>query len=451
MQFAWHKGNQVTETVDTATSRSVWAARYLARNWPTVCGHHLDKLVDAYQWLSSFRSPHEELLAGLQQLGRTLREVAEHRWIDQHLLLIDTDSPTLVACKHARNAIAGLLAKIEGSLLTGFLPVHPSLVSEGNGPPPTQIPASAKVLADAWDLDPVTLAKQGQDGLAAYVRAHIDEVMRRGYPSFSDLVTDPDERAAAFDRAWPELSPYVAMLRDYGLLLTGARNTAATPMAKWSDPDRRLLLKLRLDLPVHPLETVSTPLNHDDPAPLLTGRAVALRRAVREELIRRRDRDAVGDNWAELLIRDGFDPSPITSKLSDPRLGHNQKDGYLYQARQTINAWSEYRLIDVERQVGLGANGMPRSVDTIELVDPVAPARYREYKSYNPQGQPPEDQSKTFAAQLRDYTALLGRNDRQLPTEYRFEYGIPDWVRAPLGFYRGDFIHGLYANGELVT
>src|SRR5215471_4001734 len=80
--FGYRKSSGEVELIDTATSDNRWAARYLAKNWETVCKLDLSMLSDAYLWLMAFRNPHAQLEEGRDALGTYLRRTAALRFRD---------------------------------------------------------------------------------------------------------------------------------------------------------------------------------------------------------------------------------------------------------------------------------------------------------------------------------------------------------------------------------
>jgi hypothetical protein len=106
----------------------------------------------------------------------------------------------------------------------------------------------------------------------------------------------------------------------------------------------------------------------------------------------------------------------------------------------TLQAWQEYRLIDVERLIPQGQH-KARRVDTVECVGTVDQIRYRDYKRYNPDGGHDETDKTNFRQQFEDYATVLGPTQ---PFEYVFATEAPSWAREMLTAGAANFKHGLW-------
>ncbi|MCD0453427.1 hypothetical protein LO762_30225 [Actinocorallia sp. API 0066] len=280
-------------------------------------------------------------------------------------------------------------------------PGQPSPVQAPPGQPsPVQVPA-------------VVSADDGME---------VEEAEPLGDPHDPELV-QPAPRTSAQDERQAEV-------------LASLRSLLDRPMAKLKLEERESLITLRAGHPTPDLLNLSSA-NAERLRELYT--LVADRCALTPQRAER---------WAETLKRDGFDlrdlPATIDRLRSEGQMP--QVRGYEFQIRQTLEAWSEYRLSMVEAKLPGDTQPWPRHDRFIDTLEWVAPGefRFREYKSYNAALDLPPKWQASFIDQSDDYWAAIFGNPFGYPVEYVFEQGVPRWARTALTANAPYFAYGLH-------
>ncbi|MCW2917313.1 MAG: hypothetical protein JWN52_5381 [Actinomycetia bacterium] len=214
------------------------------------------------------------------------------------------------------------------------------------------------------------------------------------------------------------------------------KNLAAAvgkPMAKLSPDERNLLIAVINEKPL------PGPHNPSDQT----------KAELRDKVAARREKlhlEPMPRNWAELLEKDGFDPTPISNaiiKLKAKEKGAEEA-GYEFQIMRTLVAWSEYRLCGVEVHLKILEEYKNCFIDAIEWAHP-GKFEYCEYKAYSKYDTPSQGTKIKFVQQLNDYQRAAERSsvdNLNYVFKYVFAYGVPAWTQE--FFNKSNFPHGLY-------
>ncbi|MBO3748338.1 hypothetical protein J5X84_19870 [Streptosporangiaceae bacterium NEAU-GS5] len=278
--------------------------------------------------------------------------------------------------------------------------------------------------------------------------ATLKKQLAKGLGSIYGRQPSPDDHDALWTAIWEGAGTLRDELVAYQTLLDQIVGESRTQMATMDEAMRKQVIALVSgESAVHPLQGLN-------PA------CQELAELVREYLVDLRDPGTIV--WSEALDKDGFvvhyddgttniDAMVASQDEPDP----NFKQGYEYQIAQTMKAWSEYRLVRVEKDFG----DREHRVDSLEWLKswPAGDRlveRYREYKSLSFTNLPSEAYMKKFENQLAYYSKLTNEHEGR-DLEYVFKSRVPPWADALLrkcsASFHGSLLVTYSENGERVT
>ncbi|GAA3224883.1 hypothetical protein [Actinocorallia longicatena] len=496
MQFKWIKTSGRTELIETTDKnhRPQGAANYLAKNVGTVCGANLERLSEAQRWLSTFRlgasRAAQRRHAAVAEINGMIGRFVEIQYADLYELAMDDDDPATSARNDLRNAAQRYAVSYVRALLTSRPEMSPLLVRNDEITPEIRLREPRDVVDAILSVPPgpATGVPWTRDGLRVPIARALDRLFPHGrsWIEPETLETWHDELWRSWGNRLNLLPLAAAPVATAGLPVpvqpspvqpspvqpspvqpSPARGIDEQPDPELSQPPVRtaqdderhagLLAALEAaaakpmaTLRRHERESLITVLKGELPPELLglsQANGERLGR-LRQSMAQSHDAGAASRNWAAALAADGFDLRGLPETISRlEKAGQSaQAQGYYFQVRETLEAWSQYRLCAVEVRLPGSDQPWPRPdryVDTLEWVAP-GEFRFREYKAYNPTGEPPADHRRTFIVQNDDYWAAIFGNPFGYAVEYVFEHGVPAWTEPIFAENARYFAYGLY-------